>query len=262
MESLSLREVTDCDLPAADARDPVMNIGACTAACALYRLNVCAAIREKTRTLGLDSRVQALDAIVQHVPARRTICRPTEWSDYVSSICSGWASSSIVLPDGRRQILSFLLPGDFISIMSLFEPTTGRLVEAVTDVTYRNHKRSDLQAVVMRHGDLFEMVTKACFQEKHQADQLAVDLGRRTADERIARLILNLKEKLATRGMAQGETIEFPLRHHHIADATGLTPVHVSKVLSQFRRDRLIEISNRSLTILKPAEFSRIANMW
>ena len=56
-------------------------------------------------------------------------------------------------------------------------------------------------------------------------------------------------------------TIDFPLRQHHVADATGLTAVHVSKVLSEFRRNGLIEISDRSLTILKPAEFQRIATM-
>jgi CRP-like cAMP-binding protein len=71
-----------------------------------------------------------------------------------------------------------------------------------------------------------------------------------------------LKEKLEARGMAQEGSMEFPLRHHHIADATGLTPVHVSKLLSQFRRERLIEIHNRSLTILDMAELRRIANMW
>jgi len=53
--------------------------------------------------------------------------------------------------------------------------------------------------------------------------------------------------------------MDFPLRQHHIADATGLTAVHVSKALSEFRRSHLIEINDRSLTILRPAEFQRIA---
>lgn len=262
MQSLSLQELSERVLPEVKTLDAVVNTEACTAACALYKFNVCSAVRKKLRATAADPRGQVLESIVQHVPARRTICRPNEWSDYVSSICSGWATSSVVLPDGRRQILSFLLPGDFISVMSIFEPVSGRLVEAVTDVTYRNHRRSDLQAIVMRHNDLFQMVTRACFQEKHQSDQLAVDLGRRTANERIARLILNLKEKLEARGMAQEGSMEFPLRHHHIADATGPTPVHVSKLLSQFRRERLIEIHKRSLTILDLAELRRIANMW
>ena len=97
------------------------------------------------------------------------------------------------------------------------------------------------------------------FRSRRNADQLAVDLGRRTADERIARLILNLMDRLAKRGMAQDQTMDFPLRQHHVADATGLTPVHVSKVLSGFRRSGVIDYGNRSLTILDVASLQRIA---
>ena len=93
-----------------------------------------------------------------------------------------------------------------------------------------------------------------------QGDQLALDLGRRTADERIARLILNLAPRLAKRGMANGPAMDFPLRQRHIADATGLTPVHVSKVLGEFQRAGLIEISSRSLTIINETELRRAAD--
>ena len=73
---------------------------------------------------------------------------------------------------------------------------------------------------------------------------------------------LNLVDRLVRRNMVHGDPLEleFPLRQHHIADATGLTPVHVSKVLSEFRRNGLIKISERSLTILDPVGFRRIAN--
>ena len=89
---------------------------------------------------------------------------------------------------------------------------------------------------------------------------MTIDLGRRTADERLARLILRLMKRLAKRGMVQGQTMEFPLRQHQIADATGLTPVHVSRVLGNFRRKGLIEINGRSLTILNATELNRVAN--
>jgi CRP/FNR family transcriptional regulator, anaerobic regulatory protein len=115
-----------------------------------------------------------------------------------------------------------------------------------------------LQAVDGQDGLLIE--------EKDRADQLIVDFGRRTADERIARLMLNLAERLSQRRMTRttessGLEMEFPLRQHHIADATGLTPVHVSKVLSEFGRSGLIKISDRALAILDPAGFRRVAHM-
>ena len=115
--------------------------------------------------------------------------------------------------------------------------------------------------MLLTDPEMFDKISRLWIDGKLRAHDLAVDLGRRTADERIARLILGLKDRLTSRGLAQGETIDFPLRQHHVADATGLTAVHVSKVLSEFRRRGLIEINDRCLTILKPMEFQRIATM-
>lgn len=203
---------------------------------------------------------------VHSIPARRIICRERDLHDSVPIICSGWAASVIMLSDGSRQILSFLLPGDLVSTTLLFEPRSHCLVEAVTDVAYGSFKRSELKELLLQHPSLFEQLSRAWIEEKDRADQLIVDLGRRTAEERIARLIFSLADRLARRGMTRVDAasaieMDFPLRQHHIADATGLTPVHVSKVLSEFRRNGLIRISDRSLAILDPGGFRRIAHM-
>ena len=204
------------------------------------------------------------EEVYRTAPARRIICRQQDLRDAVPFICEGWAASVVTLSDGSRQILSFLLPGDIVSTALLFEPVSDFLVEAITEVRYCLVDRAPLKAVVLGTPDMFEKLSKAWIEEKERADQLIVDLGRRTADERIARLILGLSQRLAQRGMTTGGEaveMEFPLRQHHIADATGLTPVHVSKVLSEFRRNGLIRISDRSLAILEPEGFRRVANM-
>ena len=231
------------------------------AACPAWELSLCAALKGCASAEDRHATAALPISTVHTVPARRTIFHPKEWSEFVPVICSGWSVSSIALPDGRRQILSFLLPGDAVSTAFLFGPLSSRHVEAVTEVTYRKFKRSDLRAMLFENPDLFDRISKIWIDERIQADQLALDLGRRTASERIARQILNLAERLAKRGMMSGPTMEFPLRQRHIADATGLTPVHVSKVLGEFQRAHLIEISSRSLTIINEAEL-RIAADW
>jgi CRP/FNR family transcriptional regulator, anaerobic regulatory protein len=203
----------------------------------------------------------SLPASEQTIAARRVIFRQRDLHDVVPFICQGWAASTVTLSDGSRQILLFLLPGDIVSPSLLFGPTAHCSVEAITEVQYRSFKRDDLKALLTRDPDLIEKIAKVWNDRKLQAQQLAVDLGRRTADERIARLILNLRDRLAGRGMVQDQTMDFPLRQHHVADATGLTAVHVSKVLSDFRRRGLIEISDRSLTILNQPDFQRVATM-
>ncbi len=232
------------------------------AACVAYDPNLCQALSEAAWSLPHGSSIE-IQQSVHLVPARRIIYREQDLHDVVPVICEGWAASIFMLSDGSRQILSFLLPGDVVSTALFFDAQPQCLIEAVTEVRYRSFKRRELKENLLKHPHLIEKLAKAWIEEKARADRLIVDLGRRTADERIARLILNLAERLAQRGILRSDMMEmdFPLRQHHVADATGLTPVHVSKVLSEFRRSGLISINDRSLTILDPAGFRRVANM-
>jgi CRP/FNR family transcriptional regulator, anaerobic regulatory protein len=230
------------------------------AACPAHDLGLCHGMSEMA-----NGRYCAPPALLpmteQTIPARRVIFRQRDMHDFVPFICQGWASSTVTLSDGSRQILLFLLPGDIVSPSLLFGPTAHCSVEAITEVQYRSFRRDDLKALLTKDLALIEKIAKVWTDRKLRAQQLAVDLGRRTADERIARLILSLRDRLASRGMVQDQTMDFPLRQHHVADATGLTAVHVSKVLSEFRRRGLIDISDRSLTVLNTSEFQRVATM-
>ena len=228
--------------------------------CAALDINICLDPATEARAPGKPIPVRQSG---HAVPARRIICRGQDLHDIVPVICSGWAAAIVMLSDGSRQIVSFLLPGEMISTTMLFNSRPYCLVEAITDVNFRTFNRTDLKSLIYKSPDLLDSFFKAWVDEKSRADQLIVDLGRRTADERIARLILNLVDRLAKRDMVRGNPteFEFPLRQHHIADATGLTPVHVSKVLTEFRRNGLINISERSITIVDPVGFSRVANM-
>jgi CRP/FNR family transcriptional regulator len=201
-----------------------------------------------------------LSVTVHTIPARRLIRHPKECSDFVPIICSGWAMSAVALADGRSQIISFLLPGDIVSAGSLMAPMSGYTVQAITEVTYRNFKRDEIMGLLLGRPELLEKMFGLWSEDKARADQLALDLGRRRAAERIARLILRLADKVAKRTTVRNQTFDFPLRQRHIADATGLTPVHVSKVLRELQRAGLIEINGGSLTITNEAELQRLSH--
>jgi len=221
--------------------------------CPAYTLNICqpafAAYGSKQATAGLQVRQVARSAM-----ARRLVCQQQELRDGVPVICDGWAACYINLPNNGRQILSIILPGELVSTALVFETIQNWFIEAITDVQYRTFKRSDLLEVLFKRPEAFECISRAWVEERKRADQLILDLGCRLAEERIPRLIVQLVKRLKALGMSDpdGNRFPFPLRHHHIADATGLTPVHVSKVLSELRRRNVLALSDRFLVILDP----------
>ena len=193
------------------------------------------------------------------MPARQNIYVAGEPSDNVVVICEGWAARVMRLSDGRRQILSYLLPGDIVSTDSLFRDSHNYYVQSLTTVRYSKIKRSDVFER-LKHGDaLLELFGGMICSEKDEADELLADVGQRVAEERIARLILRLIRRLAARGLVSDRTVSFPLRQQHIADTVGLTAVHVSRIISALRKQEVVDISRGSLQVIDPARFLSLA---
>jgi CRP/FNR family transcriptional regulator, anaerobic regulatory protein len=232
------------------------------AACAACQPRLCEAVARAAQSL-LQNVAVELPQSVHLITAKRVVHWGEDLHDVVPVICEGWGASVTTLSDGSRQILSILLPGDMVSMAFLFDADAECTVEAITDVRYRAFSRNDLKARLLADADSFAKFLNASVEEKGRADQLIADLGRRTAEERIARLIFNLKSRLRRRGMLHTETLEmdFPLRRHHIADATGLSPVHVSKVLSTLRQSGVVRIGDGSLRVLDRERLRHIALM-
>lgn len=192
-------------------------------------------------------------------PARRTIFHQSDILDHVPVICDGWTAATFKLANGGRQILSFLLPGEMITCRLMFEPQLHVQVDSITDGSYRSFDRAQLRTAMSRSQTIFDRVMSAYNTESSRADQLIVDLGRRSASQRVAGLLIDLWDRLERLNKTGGDSVEFPLRQTHIADATGLTTVYVNKVLGDFRHDGMVAISDRSLQILDKAKLRQLA---
>lgn len=228
--------------------------------CIIFQTGVCST--RKPDKLGSEkpaSGARAIQSTEHTALAGQMILHPRESSDDVMFICRGQAMSSIGLADGRRQIFEVLLPGDLVLWTALFEPMTGRLLEALDGTVYRKLKRTEFKMLLNEYPDFFTTFMKVCAFKKNQCDQLALSLGRRNAAQRIARLILELAKRFTERGLMSEATFRFPLRQRHIADATGLTPVHTSKILRHLRQERIVEFKDRSLKILDMARLRQVA---
>jgi CRP-like cAMP-binding protein len=177
----------------------------------------------------------------------------------VHVMCEGWAFRFLRLRDGRRQILSFLIPGDLVSTSSIFADSMGYSLQALTDIRACRFKRTDVRARVLNDRTVFYDWVARCITTLRDATQSMMALGRLNADERIARLIFTLRDRLHQRGLVNNETFEFPLRQTHIADATGLTTVHVSRVMGAMRKEGLLEVEAGIVRILDLPRLRRLA---
>lgn len=99
------------------------------------------------------------------------------------------------------------------------------------------------------HSNVQERIASFCFAEKEQIQRKLFELGRCSADERIALLILNLRSRQIDKRMTDGEEIDFPLKQQHLADAMGLTQVHISRVMRRFTDAGYIENKGNKLII-------------
>lgn len=190
--------------------------------------------------------------------AQRNLKSAGDRANRVHVICDGWAFNFVQLPDGRKQILSFLIPGDVVGSIAPFAETLSFSVQALTDIRYCGYSASSLKRRLTSQPDLLEAWAGLLVAERQRALGLVIDLGARSADERVAHLILDLKTRLEKRGLAKGNSFSFPLSQRLIAAATALTPEHVSRVIGRFRRARLIDTTKGALSILNAAALQRI----
>lgn len=165
-------------------------------------------------------------------------------------IASGWASCQSILMDGKRQILGFALPGDLGGRLRNHVVDTVALT-SVTIVEFR------LPAADASLKSVLQKVTARAWEEK-EAYLLnhILRLGSMTAMQRMAHLFLELRDRLQTVGLADKHHFPLPITQEALAEALGLSSVHVNRVLSQLRREDLIGLGD-GIVVLKDAAFMR-----
>jgi CRP-like cAMP-binding protein len=183
-------------------------------------------------------------------------------------ILSGWACRQRLLPDGRRQIFSILIPGDAVGFCSDPGPISSASAVALTKVVLAAVE--PLSGGPMSSAPPFSeapdpwgfaehMRLSACFEEGLLLDHI-VRLGRQTAYERTAHLLLELHWRLTLIGRADGRSFSMPLTQEILADFLGLSIVHVNRTLQQLRRERLIEMSGSNVTLVDVAQLRMISD--
>ncbi|BBD99557.1 Crp/Fnr family transcriptional regulator [Sphingobium amiense] len=170
----------------------------------------------------------------------------------------GWACRYRLLPDGRRQITALYLPGDYCEPQWALGRGPTQPVVALTNV---RAYRSACRVPSGGSGDAQQGFWKNLVDGSERQAGWLVTLGRRSAPERLAHLLLELFERMRRAGLAYGQQCALPLTQMDIADLTGLTPVHVNRTLQTMRNAGLVELQSRWLRIPDLAALREAAAM-
>lgn len=164
-------------------------------------------------------------------------------------ILSGFAIRYKLLPDGRRQIVGFCLPGDLCDIRVGLVRRMDHNIASLTSLLAGIIPAGELYALMDSFPRVARALWWASFVEESIAREWIINVGYRSACERLAHLFCELYYRLEAAGLARDMSCELPVRQSEIADTLALSAVHVNRTLMELRRNGLLSLNNRRLVI-------------
>jgi len=165
-------------------------------------------------------------------------------SAHLYTVLSGWAFRYKLLPDGRRQILNYCFPGDFIGLQG----------------SVMNEMQHSIEALESHAGLSFD-VTWLAARSEQILDQQLLSVGRRSALERCAHLLLHLAQRVEEGALPTRapNKVRIPLTQQHLADTLGLSLVHTNRTLGRLMRERVIRWKEQEFEILNRKRLAELA---
>jgi CRP/FNR family transcriptional regulator, anaerobic regulatory protein len=184
-------------------------------------------------------------------------------SPQLYTVFSGMGTRYKTLENGRRQVINFLFPGDFIGLQASLMGEMKHSVDASTSMTLCVFKRDELWNLFRAQPNLGYDLTWIAAVEEHFLGQTIATLGQRDAAQRLAWAFLGIDNRLRAVGLGvfgpKGVSVPLPFRQQDLADALGLSLVHTNKTLSRLRDRQIVQWQDRSLRIIDRAALVAIA---
>lgn len=193
------------------------------------------------------------------VPARYDLIREGDKPGPVFIMLEGWACRYKLLPEGGRQIMAFLMPGDFCDMHVAVLDEMDHNIGTITRSRIASVPRARMEELINATQPISHAFWRAQLVDEATLRAWIVSMGRRGSVERVAHLMCELYVRAHNIGIASGDRLAFPLTQVVLADALGLTPVHINRVLRQLRIEGVMEIGRGVLVIADPHKLARIA---
>ena len=199
---------------------------------------------------------------VRILDAGAAVYRQGDPTGEVLNLVSGWVVQYQDLEDGRRQVLNFLLPGAMFGHEPAGMNGMGHGAEALTNASLCVVPSSRMSSLRASYPDFNERYLWMLERDARLGFDHLASLGQRHARERVAHLLLELTVRMSGRfPLAEGDKFQLPLTQPLIAAATGLTAIHVNRMLRQLRDDGILDFRNRRLTVIDPRRLEATAGV-
>jgi CRP-like cAMP-binding protein len=183
----------------------------------------------------------------------------TPWSLFV--VIRGMACGYRLMPDGKRQILTILLPGDLFGLPRFLLHPMDHSVAAMGPARIAAIGREAVIDIIANHPRIGAGLWWSVMQEEAMLRERIVALGRRSARGRVAYLLCEIVWRQRAVGIAEDHAVRLTFTQTDLGDMLGLTSVHINRVLQGFRRDELITLDRRRLTLLDIEKLQAIAGL-
>jgi CRP-like cAMP-binding protein len=210
----------------------------------LHRLNLRSVLTraEEEAILGLPGNTEQVDANRDFVQLGQTV-------NHTSLVIAGLIGRFDQNADGSRQITAIHVPGDMANLHSVVQPAATSALQALSVATIFRVPHAAIRAATARWPGLAEVLWRDCMVDAAILSQWVVNIGRRNARSRVAHLFCEMATRLRA---ATGNAFSFPfdVTQRQLADATGLTPVHVNRVARALREGGLADLRKHEIVVL------------
>ena len=161
---------------------------------------------------------------------------------------SGFAFRQKITLQGARQIVSLHMPGDFLDLQNLFLNISDHNVQALTDLKAIGLARADLQQLALVRPNIGRALWIDALVDSSIYREWVTNIGRRSARARVAHLLCEFGTRLKMAGLESEAGFELPMTQEQLADALGLTPVHVNRTLKSLAADGVVYRKRRFIS--------------
>lgn len=195
------------------------------------------------------AKVERLCADVRSYRARQDLIKEGDRPEVVFLLIEGWACRYKILPDGRRQIMAYLVPGDLCDVHAFILKHMDHSMGLLSDAKVAVIPRQKLLDLLEESPALTRALWWSTLTDEAVLREWLVNMGQRDAYDRIAHLLAELWLRLRMVGMTAGGAFELPVTQADLGDTLGLTSVHVNRMLQRLRLEGLIDLSRGRLHI-------------